>query len=368
MNMETDERGLPLPLTVRSGQGDYNVRFHGSPRAALEASLVGAVGVIADAHVLEVYRTDFSDLLEGVSVLEIGATEETKTLEGVATACSWLLSLRANQTSRVVALGGGVIQDVATFAAHIYHRGVRWDFVPTTLLAMSDSCIGAKCGINHDGFKNQLGVFQSPGAIEIATGFLDTLDDVELRSGYGEVFKLCLTHGADAFTRLEQALSEGLRNDDLFALTRMSLEAKKFVIEEDEYEGDLRRILNYGHTFGHALEAVSHNAIPHGLAVIWGCDLVNFIALTRGLLSEDDYMSIHRVAALLLAGTDPVPAFTAAQLVDAARTDKKAVGTRVNLALLFSPGDLRVVQMDFDEEIAPIITAYLEQDVLLARR
>jgi 3-dehydroquinate synthase len=363
----SDQHEVPLPLPIRSGQGDYEVRFHASPRAALETSITGAIGVIADAHVLEVYRDEFGDLLASVPVLELDATEETKTIEGVASTCSWLLSLRANRTSRVVALGGGVIQDVATFAAHIYHRGMRWDFVPTTLLAMSDSCIGAKCGINHDGFKNQLGVFQSPGAIEIATGFLNTLDDVELRSGYGEVFKLCLTHGPEAFEHLEQALRDGLRNDDLVALTRLSLEAKKHVIEEDEYEGDLRRVLNYGQTFGHALEAVSHNGVPHGLAVIWGCDLINFIAFSKGLLAESDFVAIRQVATSLLAGMVPVPAFTAAELIDAARTDKKAEGTRVNLAILYAPGDLRIVQMDFDEDLAPLIARYLEQDVLLSR-
>lgn len=357
---------IPAPLPIRSGQGDYVVTFHADPVGALASAVEGAVGVIADRNVLSLYRAAFDGVLEGIPVLEIDATEEAKTLAGVGDACSWLLSLRANRTSKVVALGGGVVQDVATFAAHIYHRGIRWDFVPTTLLAMSDSCIGAKCGINHDGFKNQLGVFQSPGAIEIATAFLDTLDDVEIRSGYGEVFKLCLTHGPDAFDLLERSLGEGLRNPQLVELTRLSLEAKKRVIEEDEYEGDLRRILNYGHTFGHALEAVSHNAIPHGLAVIWGCDLINHLAVAKGLMDAGDCAAIHRVAASLLAGVS-VPAFTATALIDAARTDKKAEGSMVNLAVLFAPGDLRVVPMDFDVDIAPVVAEYLEQDDLLAR-
>ena len=364
--MSAGQTNVPDPLLIRSGQGDYAVRFHAAPADALVASLEGAVGVIADRNVLALYG-DLRTMLEGVPVLELDATEETKTLAGIGDTCSWLLGLRANRTSKLVALGGGVIQDVATFAAHIYHRGMRWDFVPTTLLAMSDSCIGAKCGINHDGFKNQLGVFQSPGGIEIATGFLDTLDDIEIRSGYGEVFKLCLTHGRDAFEQLDEALTAGLRNAELVALTRLSLEAKQRVIEEDEYEGDLRRILNYGHTFGHALEAVSGNAIPHGLAVIWGCDFINHLAVAKGLMSEADCLAIRDVARSLLAETS-VPAFTAAELINAARTDKKAEGPIVNLAVLFAPGDLRVVPMDFDADIAPVLASYLEQDDLLARR
>ncbi len=358
----------PSPLLITSGQGDYEVTFHGSPRAAVAAAVSGCTGVVVDRNVWETYKAEFGDVLDGVPTLVLDATEQTKTMDGVGEVCSWLLTQRANRTSRVVALGGGVIQDVVTFAAHIYHRGIRWDFVPTTLLAMSDSCIGAKCGINHAGFKNQLGVFQSPGSVEIATGFLDTLDDLEIRSGYGEVFKLCLTHGPDAFSLLSTSLTQGLRNPALVALIRLSLEAKKAVIEEDEYEGDLRRILNYGHTFGHALEAVTENAIPHGLAVIWGCDLINFIAVERGLMSQSDYDQIHVVARALLRSAEPLRSFSSVELVDAARTDKKAEGTKINLAILHRIGDLRVVPLDLDADLAPIVRCYLEQDDLLARR
>ncbi len=358
---------LPDPLPIVSGQGDYAVVFHATPAEAMAAALDGATAVIADRTVLEAYGSQAADILGAVPVLPLEATEETKTLAGVGEACSWLLSLRANRTSRVVALGGGIIQDVATFAAHVYHRGIRWDFVPTTLLAMSDSCIGAKCGINHDGFKNQLGVFRSPGAVHIATGFLDTLDDDEVRSGYGEVFKLCLTHGPDAFSHLREALAGGIRNDHLVELTRLSLEAKKAVIEEDEYESDRRRILNYGHTFGHALEAVSGNGISHGLAVIWGCDVINRIAVESGYLSQAAYEEIHAVAKALMPDGAAVPGFSATELIDAARTDKKAEGSLVNLAVLFAAGDLRVIQKDFDRDLEPIIAAYLSHDDLLAR-
>jgi 3-dehydroquinate synthase len=261
--------------------------------------------------------------------------------------------------STVVAIGGGIIQDIATFTAHIFYRGIKWIHVPTTLLAMSDSCIGAKCGINFGAFKNQLGVFHSPTRVLICHKFLDTLFDKDIRSGYGEILKLLLTGSPELFANLQKRLDEsGFRNPELPALIYQCLNVKKGVIEADEYETDLRRILNYGHTFGHALEAVTEYEVPHGLAVAWGIDLANFISLRCDLLKEADFRSIHdfvarhfsfRVSRLV----------SAAELIQGARRDKKVSAGKLNLILLDRPGSLQIVPSAFDATLEANVAEYL---------
>ena len=364
---EATSSGPAGNLTIASGQGDYDVRFWDSVESAVEGALADASCAVVDGHLLELYGDRIAGPLSSIPVMELAPLEQTKTLDGVSSLASWLLRERMNRKSAVVAIGGGIVQDVVTFTSHVFHRGMRWDFVPTTLLAMSDSCIGAKCGINHDGFKNQLGVFQAPGAVHVAPDFLATLDDLELQSGYGEVLKLTLTHGGDGFSALEESLALGLRNGNLDQLIRISLEAKREVIQADEYESDLRRVLNYGHTFGHALEALTNGTIPHGVAVTWGCDLINFIAMESGLLEETDFLRIRQAALKIVPKGISLEGVTAEQLIESARTDKKAEGDEVNLAVLRRPGLLEVVRMSFSEDLGPLVERYLGSHELFAR-
>jgi len=234
--------------------------------------------------------------------------------------------------------------------------------VPTTLLSMCDSSIGAKCGINLGRFKNQLGVFQSPSRVLIALDFLATLSDRDVQSGYGEIIKLTLTGSREDFDALVAAVDAGgLRNERVAELVHRSLRVKQRVIEEDEYERDRRRILNYGHTFGHSLEGVTGHAIPHGTAVAWGVDLVNFLARERGLLDRETYDEIHAFIArhwsFALDGPVDVDA-----LIDGTRRDKKVVDGRLTLILLAAPGDLRIVKTDFDATLRAQVAAYLGTD------
>jgi 3-dehydroquinate synthase len=196
----------------------------------------------------------------------------------------------------------------------------------------------------------------------IALDFLETLSDREVQSGYGEIIKLTLTGSSEDFDALTESVNAGgLRNERLAELVHRSLRVKQRVIEEDEYELDLRRILNYGHTFGHALEALTTHEIPHGTAVAWGCDLVNFIARERGLLSADDYTRIHafleRHWRFELSRPVDVDA-----LIDGTRRDKKVVDGKLTLILLAGPGDLRIVKTDFDDRLREEVSRYLGGD------
>lgn len=352
-------------LLVRSAQGDYQVHFRDSLSLVVQALLKEPPKVlVADARVVDLYREQLSPLLSAVPHLLLEATEENKTLAGVECCVRFLQSQGCNRTSTLLAIGGGIIQDICSFSAHIYYRGIRWSFLPTTLLSMCDSCIGAKCSINLGAFKNQLGAFQSPSSITICTDFLDTLADREIASGYGEMLKLMLTSSEASFDRMSSAVTQGgMRNPNLPALLREALNIKRKIIEADEYDLGLRQTLNYGHTFGHALEAVTEHAVPHGLAVAWGMDLVNHIAERRGLLAPRHRRVITDFIQKHLPGIEFRP-LRADELLDGVKRDKKASVGTVTLAVLREPGRLERMPTPMDDRLRADLEDYLDhQDV-----
>lgn len=353
---------MPIDLHVASGQGDYSVFWVENPVDAVAKAVGIESFVVADRRVWELYGTRFEDVVDPDRLLLIDANEDAKTIAGVTEVIDWLQMRGADRSSILVALGGGVIQDIVTFTAHIFMRGVRWVFVPTTLLAMCDSCIGAKCGINHGAFKNQLGVFQSPGAIYLSSRFLETLPPEEVDSGLGEILKLTLTESAEAFTLLEDWL-QGPRevDSDLDLLIDIALRAKLRIIEEDEYEGGLRHNLNYGHTFGHALESTTHHAVTHGMAVSWGIDAINWVAERRGLLAPALRARVARACDALLSRAEIPIEVTADALIAAAKRDKKVTGNTVRLVMLRELGDLTQVPTTFDEALTGDLASYLKE-------
>jgi len=222
-------------LHIKSGQGDYTVDFFDDIAILLQSvPREHKVVLLVDRNIANLYADYLAPLIKSMPMLLIDATEEEKTLKGITQVLNFLQESSCVKQSVVVAVGGGIIQDITTFTAHVYYRGLKWRFVPTTLLAMSDSCIGAKCGINLNEFKNQLGVFHSPSKVLICTKFLDTLSDTDICSGYGEILKLMLTNSAkhyDDFTKCIDQL--GFRNSELDKFIYQSLSVKKSIIEVD---------------------------------------------------------------------------------------------------------------------------------------
>jgi 3-dehydroquinate synthase len=198
--------------------------------------------------------------------------------------------------------------------------------------------------------------------------FLESLPDFHISSGYGEILKLYLTGGDwDLLENLQSALQSGLRTPNLRELIKTSLKIKKGIIERDEYESDLRRVLNYGHTFGHSLEKVTNHEIPHGLAVAWGMDLINFIAVKRNLLSERRFLEIREVIKnklpfQLRSSVSPE------DLIEGARKDKKTDKTGVNLIFLNDLGSLEIKKVSFDERLFQEISDYLKNHNVYAGR
>jgi 3-dehydroquinate synthase len=208
--------------------------------------------------------------LQGRNAIVIEAKEENKTLATVATTIEQLRALGANRHTHVVAVGGGIIQDLSTFAASSYMRGVKWTYFATTLLGMADSCIGGKSSINVGPYKNIAGNFYPPELVLVDTEFCNTLSDEQKIEGLLEAVKICFASDGAAFDRYLAIANSGdlLKDNKLIAeVIALSLATKKKFIEEDEFDNGIRLLLNFGHTFGHAIEGASNYRISHGVAV-----------------------------------------------------------------------------------------------------
>lgn len=368
MHLTSTSEADVSPLHIRSLQWDYDVEFVSTvAQAVVRASAVSEAFVVCDENVARLYARELEPLLSSRPCLVVPATEETKSLLGVERLVNWLIEQRAVRSSTIIAIGGGCIQDLVSFTAHLYYRGVSWVFVPTTVLSQADSCIGAKSGINVLPYKNQLGVLHSPRSIIVSAGFLPTLADAEIESGYGEIVKLSVTSSRHFLKELEHALEDGgTRNPRLLALTRASLHAKQEIIEEDEYETDLRRILNYGHSFGHALEALAGHQVPHGLAVLWGIDVINWLGVRWGVTAP---AVAARLSALIRKHFDyqlPIVP-TAEALLDMLGRDKKVSQGRMHFAVLVEEGSFVMLPKLIDEELRALVEEFLGTDYVFRR-
>ena len=214
----------------------------------------------------------FREMLESqgrFGCIYIDAIESSKTLSTVEEVIISLQKLGARSNSKVVAIGGGIIQDIMTLVASLYMRGIAWIYVPTTLLAMADSCVGGKSSINTKTVKNLIGNIFPPETIYADTDFISTLSDEDFSAGLAEASKICFCKGADEFQKFLN-LPSSKSPKYLAQMLPLVLNAKKWFVEIDEFDHSERKQLNFGHTFGHALEVGSSYGIAHGLAVASG--------------------------------------------------------------------------------------------------
>ncbi|ABI58102.1 3-dehydroquinate synthase [Alkalilimnicola ehrlichii MLHE-1] len=275
--------------------------------------------------------------------------ERFKSLETAMRVYDALIEHRFDRGSAIVALGGGVIGDLAGFVAATWQRGVRYLQVPTTLLAQVDSSVGGKTAVNHPGGKNMIGAFHQPRCVIADMDTLDTLPDRELRAGLAEVIKYGLIRDADFLTWLEANMPALLARDKaaLAEAVERSCRHKAAVVAEDELEAGQRALLNLGHTFGHAIEThTGYGAWLHGEAVAAGMVMAGWMSMRQGWLSEADF---HRLEAILSTAGLPVapPAMESERFRELMAVDKKVQDGRLRLVLLRALGDA-VVTDAFD--------------------
>ncbi|MBQ9470695.1 MAG: 3-dehydroquinate synthase [Bacteroidales bacterium] len=273
--------------------------------------------------------------------------EAAKHLGSLPSIYRWLLAQGAHRKSTLLAIGGGAVCDVAGFVAATYMRGIRLGLAPTTLLAQVDAAVGGKNGLNLDGYKNIVGTFNQPSFVLCDPAMLRTLPLVELRSGLAEMVKCAIIADAHMFERMEaQADEVGRGNINvLLPLIADAVRIKSRIVSADEREAGLRRVLNLGHTWGHALEAVT--GLPHGLCVSVGVDFAARLSVRRGLLSPNAH---QRIRQLLTAMGLPVSAQAdEARALEALRNDKKRHGGAVDFVLICDIGQVVVESIDYTD-------------------
>ena len=346
-------------LVIASHKGPYRVRFDTAFQGI--ESLGPKARIVIDARVADLYADRLAGPLAEPSTLRIEATEANKSLERMPDYVLHLLDHGLRRDGTLVAVGGGIIQDIVCFIAATLMRGVPWRFYPTTLLAQADSCIGSKSSINVGRFKNQLGTFTPPADILVSTDVLDTLDEADLRSGLGEVIKVHVMSGWEDVRALARDQSRLATDRPLLQhYIRRSLEIKQVRIEADEFDTGVRLVLNYGHTFGHAIESATRYAVPHGIGVTIGMDFANFVAWKFGLLDRATFEFLHEILAANYGAFAAVPIPDAA-FFDALARDKKHTGSEVSLVLLRGPGDVFLDRYPNDGRFRDICREFLAQ-------
>lgn len=323
----------------------------------IEAHITGSSTlVVSNTTVAPLYLERVQQALDALGtrhdalILEDG--EQYKTLAAVECIVDRLLEARHDRSSTVIALGGGVVGDIAGFAAAVYQRGVNFVQLPTTLLSQVDSSVGGKTGVNHPLGKNMIGAFHQPRCVVADIGSLNTLPARELSAGLAEVIKYGLIHDAEFFAWLERHIDGLVARDPalLAEAVLVSCRIKARVVELDEREGGLRAILNLGHTFGHAIEAVmGYGSWLHGEAVAAGMVMAIELSIREGWIDES--VRQRSVALLERAGLPVAPPaeMSGAQFLDAMAVDKKVQHGRIKLVLLRALGEA-CITVDYDHD------------------
>jgi 3-dehydroquinate synthase len=313
----------------------------------------GKVFVITSAALHRRFGIRFGNVIDGAELLLIREGEAYKTIETANDVVTQLLERGAKRDSMAVVVGGGMIGDTAGFAASIFLRGIDLVHVPTTLLAQVDSSIGGKLAVNHPKGKNLIGSFFPPRAVISDTSVLDTLPPRERLSGMYEALKGGIIADPSLFE-----LFEGTQFD-VDEMVRKAIRVKAEIVSADEKEADLRRLLNYGHTIAHGIEAaLQYEGITHGEAVAWGMIGANAIAIRRGLLSREDAARIER--AILAHGPAVPPKLDRKEILAATEHDKKNTGSARVMVFPRRIGECVVASDVTEEEIAFGIDATLQ--------
>lgn len=324
----------------------------------------------ADALLVDAFFRDRLHLPEGLPLIWIEACEEAKALEATLPVFVALRQAGFGRGSHLAAIGGGVVQDIATFVASLYMRGISWNYVPTTFLGMADSCLGGKSSINVGPYKNLIGNFHPPRRIDIMPVFARTLPPEELAGGAAEAAKIAFCRGPEAFVAYERlaapVLAGSWKEKQLAELLHATLAVKQWFIETDEFDRAERRLLNFGHTWGHALESATGFAIPHGLAVAIG--MMASIRWVVALEGQDLAPGLwHHCLALLQPVLQPqqLAAFEPERFTVAFQADKKHSPGRYHLIVPSQPGagalGVREIQVPADDASLELVLTAMRQ-------
>ena len=312
----------------------------------IELGRSGKVMIVSDTHVAPLYAEGVADELvyRGFepSIFTFDAGEESKNLKTYTDLLAFLAEEGFTRTDTVLALGGGVVGDLAGFAAATYMRGIHFVNMPTSLLAAIDSSVGGKTAVDLPQGKTLVGAFYQPELVLFDTDFMKSLPYDEIRNGLGEGVKYAVLEGGEIF----DILSSGLTSENLEDFIALSVDAKRRIVEADEKEGGLRKLLNLGHTVAHAVETLTEFVVPHGVAVAYGVRVMARLACDRGELAEEEFFKIEE---LLLENDLALELNPIEELIPFFSADKKKAGKTLTLVTIAGIGDCRLTDVDIED-------------------
>ena len=322
-------------ILIKSNLKDYTVYFENDDSFLKRLAELNNSVYVIDENVYRLHKDDCLKYIPKDRLIELEISEDRKNMDTVCELYEKIMQFAPRKNLNLVSIGGGITQDLTSFVASSLYRGVNWIFVPTTLLAQVDSCIGAKTSLNFKHFKNLVGTFYPPSEIHIYPEFLKTLTREDFYSGVGEMAKLHLMNGENDTKKFieDLPLIDKLDSKVLLERTQNCLKIKKSYIEDDEFDTGKRNMLNYGHCFGHAIESSTDFAISHGQAVVLGMILANKMAVKQGLLLPINEKFIYENV-LKPVFVVNVPEIDVEKTVDAMKQDKKNLGNGLALVML----------------------------------
>lgn len=345
-------------INIQSHRGIYQVAFDNNGIDTLNRTPIKDALYIIDENIYQLYGDHLGRIFADGRVVLIEAKEENKSIDKFSGYISSLVDHGIKRGQSLVAVGGGIIQDITCFLAATMMRGLPWVFYPTTLLAQADSCIGSKSSINSGVLKNILGTYTPPNQVVIDVSFLDTLGNNDIYSGIGEMLKVHAIHAPESFDNIAREYDRIFDERDVMErFIRNSLLFKKQLIEVDEFDLGPRNVMNYGHSFGHAIESATDFGVAHGVAVTIGMDIANFVAAELGVSESRHFERMHDVleknssiAAKVTIDVD--------KLIEALSKDKKNSAKQFRLVLPDRRGRIMVDLYDNDARLRRAITNY----------
>lgn len=344
---------------VKSSIHDYDVNFIDDFKNHLINNLLEGDYIIIDNNILNIYKDDLK-VIQDLNFIGIDSNENQKSYEGLIPIINTLINNGFKKNHRLIAIGGGITQDITSFIASTLYRGVHWIFYPTSLLAQGDSCIGSKTSINFRKFKNQIGGFYPPNSVYIYLNFTKSLKQSEIKSGMGEMLHYFIVSSEKDFLFYKKYYLDAFVNtDSLFKIISRSLMIKKRYIEKDEFDQNIRQVFNYGHSFGHAIESLTNYKIPHGVAVSFGMDMANFVSYKMNFIDNKIRKDILEVTSNIWKGYD-LKEINLDKLINALKKDKKNVGNKLGLILNNGYGKIFKKLINPNQKFKNILIEYLK--------
>jgi 3-dehydroquinate synthase len=350
-------------LFIKSLFRNYKVNFIEDFTQPLKELVEQRSFFIMDAVVWELYKEKLKGLIPEGFFFIVEANEKSKSLDKCREIIDILVERNVRRNDKIVAIGGGVMQDITAFSASITYRGIEWSFFPTTLLAQADSCIGSKTSINLGDKKNLIGNFYPPSEVFIDISFLESLQTEDIKSGIGEIMHYYIFAASPLLDELLRDYTMLISDRKLLLKhIKESLKIKKSMIEDDEFDRGERNKFNYGHTFGHAFESITDYTIKHGQAITVGMDMANFISMKMGFMKPDVFHIIH---AKLLPNFPEYnwDALDIERYINLLAKDKKNIGSNVGCILAIGSGKLFKKQLPMDNNFKGMIRTYFVKEV-----